>query len=76
MFEADFRDEHTEKKVSQEDRRFLRIMEENFHQRADKHFEGPLPLKDQNVKFPDNKKLALKQMIVILTGEIEAKTSY
>ncbi|XP_043232395.1 uncharacterized protein LOC122386819 [Amphibalanus amphitrite] len=65
MFEADFRDEHTEKKVSQEDRRFLRIMEENFHQRADKHFEGPLPLKDQNVKFPDNKKLALKRLFCL-----------
>ena len=60
MFEADFRDEPTEKKISQEDRRFLKVVEENFHQTPDKHFEGPLPLKDQNVSFPDNKKMALK----------------
>ena len=65
MFEADFRHEPAEKKVSQEDRQFLKVVEENFHQRPDKHFEGPLPLKDQNVSFPDNKKLALKRLFCL-----------
>ena len=65
MFEADFREEPAEMKVSQEDRQFLKVVEENFHQRADKHFEEPLPLKDQNVSFPDNKKLALKRLFCL-----------
>ena len=50
MFEADFRDEPAEKKVSQEDRQFFKVVEENFHQRANKHFEGPLPLKTRTCR--------------------------
>lgn len=62
MFEVDFTEEATEKKMSQEDRQFLSIVGRDFHQRTDKHFEGPLPLRDQNVKLPYNKSLALKRL--------------
>ena len=62
LFDADFTEGAMEKKLSQEDRRFLNIVDENFHQRPDKHFEGPLPLKDNSVTFPNNKHLALKRL--------------
>ena len=62
MLEADFLNDSTDKKVSQEDQRFQNIMEEHFHQREDGHVEGPLPLRNQDVTFPDNKKMALKRL--------------
>ena len=37
MFEADFTEEATDKKMSQEDRQFLSIVDKEFYQRPDKH---------------------------------------
>ncbi len=43
MFELDFSGEEKEQKLSYED------------QCSDGHYEMPLPLKDNNKQFPDNK---------------------
>lgn len=43
MFEVEFCEQPTEEKMSQEDRRFLKIMNESIHQKDDGHYEVPLP---------------------------------
>ena len=43
---------------SQEDKRFLSIVESSIGQR-DGHFVMPLPFRDENVRFPSNKALAV-----------------
>ena len=50
-----------DEKVSQEDILFLNIMEENVHQRNDKHLELPLPLKERSI-LPNNRHLALTRL--------------
>ena len=55
MFDADFDSQaEGETKISQDDRRFLDIMENDMHQRPDGRFEAPLPLRDRNTRLPDN----------------------
>ena len=68
MLEADFLEERTQKKVSQDDQKFQKIMEDSFHQREDGHVEGPLPLRDQHAAFPDNRKMALKRLRSLKRG--------
>ena len=62
MFELDFA-EHRGKHVSLsiEDRRFLKIVSEGIQQRPDKHYEMPLPLRDEAVDIPNNKASVLKR---------------
>ena len=51
-----------EQALSQEDRRFLKIVTEGIHRREDGHYEMPLPLKDPNVRLPNNKEMALRRL--------------
>ncbi len=59
MFELDFSGEEKEQKLSYEDHLFVKKIEQGIHQRSDGHYEMPLPLKDDNKQFPDNKKQVL-----------------
>ena len=59
---TDFVDTSTKSKpYSVEDERFLRILENGVKKRQDGHYEMPLPLKSDNVSFPNNRQLAVKR---------------
>jgi hypothetical protein len=61
MFELDFNDKEVdERALSYEDKTFLIIVGEGIHQRDDGHYEMPLPFKDNNAPFPNNKDIALR----------------
>ena len=49
-------------KMSQDDLSFLRIMETKMKQREDGRYEAPLPLKNEKMKFPNNKAVAVKRL--------------
>ncbi len=57
MYEEEF-NEHGEGKMSQDDFKFLKKVEEITH--SDGHFQIPLPLKDET-SLPNNKHLAMKR---------------
>lgn len=48
-------------KMSYEDRKFLKIVNENV-KKVDGHFELPLPLKNKEIKMPNNRVLAEKRL--------------
>ena len=64
MFELDFNDRKTADTppLSYEDKMFMNKMKEGVHQLEDGHYELPLPLKDDNVKLPNNKMLAQQRL--------------
>ncbi|XP_070569566.1 uncharacterized protein [Ptychodera flava] len=62
MFELDFSEGKIDEKVSIQDRRFLTKVREGIRQRDDGHFEIPLPFKQDEVKLPDNRPLAVKRL--------------
>ncbi|KAK3745254.1 hypothetical protein QZH41_010888, partial [Actinostola sp. cb2023] len=77
MFEQDFV-EHKKKQLqgtSKEDRKFLEIAEKSIHQCDDGHYELPLPLKDSDVRFPNNRQLALHRLNY-LKNKFNRKSSY
>ena len=63
MLELDFSERNDqEQALSQQDRRFLKIVTEGIHRREDGRYEMPLPLKDPNVRLPNNKEMALYRL--------------
>ncbi|XP_063860018.1 uncharacterized protein LOC135100737 [Scylla paramamosain] len=63
MFELDFSDRKSaDTPLSYEDKRFMSKMKGGVHQLKDGHYELPLPRKDDNVKFPNNKLLAEQRL--------------
>ncbi|XP_063878734.1 uncharacterized protein LOC135110395 [Scylla paramamosain] len=71
MFELDFSDRKSaDTPLSYEDKRFMSKMKEGVHQLKDGHYELPLPLKDDNVKLPNNKLLA-EQRLKKLRAKLE-----
>ncbi|XP_063872995.1 uncharacterized protein LOC135107264 [Scylla paramamosain] len=71
MFELDFSDRKSaDTPLSYEDKRFMSKMKEGVHQLKDGHYELPLPLKDDNVKLPNNKLLA-EQILKKLRAKLE-----
>ena len=60
MFELDF-SEYGKQPFSQEDKRFMEIVETNTHF-EDGHYSIPLPLKKLDAKFPNNRTNALRRM--------------
>ncbi|KAK3754647.1 hypothetical protein QZH41_001706 [Actinostola sp. cb2023] len=59
MFELDFSEVSTDEEVlSQEERKFLKIMESGIKQRPDGHYEMPLPFREEVPYLPNNKALA------------------
>lgn len=47
--------------LSIEDKRFLHIMESDFHRSSDGLWEAPLPFRDDRQPLPDNRPLALRR---------------
>jgi len=63
MLELDFSERNTDgQALSQEDRRFLKIVTEGIYHREDGHYEMPLPLKDRNLRLPNNREMALRRL--------------
>ncbi|CAB3982868.1 Hypothetical predicted protein [Paramuricea clavata] len=63
MFEFDFNDQDkSSPPLSYNHWLFMKRVEEQVHQRDDSHFEIPLPLKNPEVKLPNNKSQAMSQL--------------
>jgi len=63
MFELDFSERSTGTgTLSQEDKTFLRKLEEGIHQRSVGHYEMPLPFRDDMPNLPNNRSLALSRL--------------
>ena len=64
MFEADFSKQNTEARgFSQEDRKFMKIVEAGITHCHDGHYEMPLTLKEQNLELPNNYELASRRLM-------------
>ncbi|XP_078352316.1 uncharacterized protein LOC144637013 [Oculina patagonica] len=61
VLESDFKENKDDKKTSQEDLQFLKIMEEGIGKTENEHYEMPLPFKDRPL-LPDNRKMALARL--------------
>ena len=63
MFEQDFIDTNPERRpLSFEDRKFMKKLTDEVHQREDSHYELPLPFKQDPIKLPNNKEVALSRL--------------
>ena len=69
MFEADFSEQNREiRGLSQEDRRFMKIVEDGVGRCNNGHYEMPLPLKEQDPELPNNHELALRRLFQLKKG--------
>ena len=62
MFELNFNEKEEGRALSHDDRLFMQKVNEGICQRPDGHYEIPLPLRDENVRFSNNKDLALSRL--------------
>lgn len=64
MFETDFSERiaANQASVSQEDIAFIRKMEEGTCQTEDGHYQMPLPFRENTLKLPNNRSLALQRL--------------
>jgi len=63
VLERDFAyDQANDVKVSQEDIKFIKTMQDNVIQREDGHLEMPLPFKESKPTMPDNRGLAVSRL--------------
>nr|XP_054775363.1 uncharacterized protein LOC129283739 [Lytechinus pictus] len=62
LLEADFAPERSQRPYSQNDTKFLRLMEEQIRVTDDGHYETPLPFKETHPKLPNNRNMALKRL--------------
>ena len=63
MFEADFSEkDRNSQALSQDDRRFLAIVEQGIRHYEDGHYELPLPLKETSASLPNNQEVALRRL--------------
>ena len=64
MFELDFSEENVKKlaALSQDDRKFLAKVKESIRYDTDGHYEMALPLRDPDVKLPNNRNVALRRL--------------
>lgn len=60
--ELDFSERSAEQPMSQDDKKFLSIMEQGIRQREDGHYELPLPFREEGPVLPNNKALALHRL--------------
>ena len=76
MFKQDFIDAKPEKRpLSFEDRKFMKKITDGVHQREDSHYELPLPFKQEPVKLPNNKEVALNRLSK-LKGRLKHDSRY
>ena len=61
MFDCEFIEKQTTDSISMHDSRFLKIMKEGLSI-ENGHIELPLPFKEDDIYFPDNKLIALKRL--------------
>ena len=61
ILESDFKENKDDKKTSQEDLQFLKIMKEVTGRTENGHYEMPLPFKEQPL-LPDNRSMALTHL--------------
>ena len=63
ILESDFNEGSKKgKSYSVQDERFLRILEANITKTPNGHYEMPLPLKSDNINFPNTRALAEKRL--------------
>ena len=63
LLELDFNEAAKEEKsLSYLDRKFLNLLRSNTRHKEDGHYEVPLPLKDESLKLPNNKELAVTRV--------------
>ena len=62
LFDLDFKEFGGDTKTSQEDKRFMQMMEDQMTQREDGHFVAPLPLKDPDFTFQNNRSVAVQRL--------------
>ena len=64
MFELDFNEvkDATGQSLSLDDRRFMAKVTEGIHHHPDSHYELPLPLRDESLALPNNKKLEFHRL--------------
>ena len=64
MFEMDFSEKNSSHEaLSQEDRKFLAIVEDGIRHCEDGHYEMPLPLRVPAPSLPNNREVALRRLI-------------
>ena len=63
MFDHDFNEVRQDEKISLEDKRFLKIMENGIRRCSDGHFELPLPLRDKHLVLPNNKEVVYRRLM-------------
>ena len=64
MFELDFKETiRDDQALSFQDKKFLNIVTTNIRRPEDGQYEMPLPLKEQLVRVPDNKNLAVSRLL-------------
>ena len=80
MFEQDFSEnQETNLAMSQEDLKFMKITTDGIHKVDNRHYEVPLPLRDENVYLPCNGKPAetrLKQLRKRFASDAKCKEDY
>ena len=63
LLESDFNERSVEDHhISQDDLRFLQIMEDGIRQKDDSHYEMPLPFREDKPQLPDNKRCAIHRL--------------
>ena len=79
MYQQDFNEPHGEKEgLSVEDRRFLKIMEENITE-TNGHYQLPLPVRNPDLKLPNNRIQALHRLESVkrkLLADADLRTKY
>ncbi|XP_063592525.1 uncharacterized protein LOC134769716 [Penaeus indicus] len=63
MFELDFNDVNDDCPISQDDKMFIKGMREGIHQVERGHYEMPLPLKNIDFKFLNNRDVILHRLM-------------
>jgi hypothetical protein len=73
MFNQDFSEgASTESAPSQEDRNFLKILQEGL-KITDNHYETPLPFRDQSLKLPNSRPMAMNRLDHLRTRLLKCK---
>lgn len=78
MFELDFneRAEYKEQEYSQEDKKFLQIVNQGTRRTEDNHYEIPLPFRCTDLRFPENTEQVLQRANWLKRRLIKSETFY
>lgn len=76
IMEQDFQElSPPDQTMSQEDKQFLKTLEEGIHQTEDGHYEMPLPFRNGEPKLPNNRQAAYHR-VMALKRQFERKPQY